>query len=61
MGARNIFIAWLVFMCLMLPGGLLLQGSEAALVGVQVLAFAAFFTLLHWLDDRDRQRRQHGG
>ena len=60
MGARNIVIAWLAFMCILIPGGFLFQGAEPALVAIQAVAFIVCFTVLHTLDGRDRRRRQSG-
>jgi hypothetical protein len=58
MGGRNIYIATLVFVLILFPAGLLLQHSKAAIWGLEVAAFAASFTVLHALDNRQLRREQ---
>jgi hypothetical protein len=60
MGGRNIYISMLVFVGILLPAGLLLKGSNAALVAFEVLAFAAGFRVLHVLDGRQQRREEDG-
>jgi len=60
MGARNIVIAWLAFMCILMPGGFFFRHSEAAMVAFQAVAIVVCFTVLHTLDGRDRRRSQSG-
>jgi hypothetical protein len=58
MGGRNIYIATLVFICILFPASLLLQDSKAALAGFEVTAFVASFTVLHALDNRQLRRER---
>lgn len=60
MGGRNIYISMLVFVCVLFPGGLLFQHSKEVVWGLEVAAFAAAFTALHVLDNRQRRREQAG-
>jgi hypothetical protein len=58
MAARNIYISFLSFVCIVGPGAFIFRNSEAATFAVEFVGFVVCFTLLHVLDDRDSRRRQ---
>jgi hypothetical protein len=58
MGVRSIYIPTLAFVCILVPGGVLLRHSEAGSFAVEFLAFAVGFTVFHVLEGRERRRRQ---
>lgn len=58
MNMRNIYISLLAFNGIIFPGSWLLRDSETGVQTVVIVAFVISLTLLHVLDDRDRQRKQ---
>lgn len=57
MRIQNIYISLLVFASILVPAAFFFQETEALVWMFEIIAFAASFTVLHALKNRDRRRK----